>query len=171
MSNKPILWVDAGHGGTDSGAVGPNGLKEKDVVLSVAMLLGAELAGDFNVQYSRKTDVFVSLSERARLANAAGADAFISIHCNSAENPAQGFEVFTTPGETASDNLATDVFLSWASAFPTATKRMDVSDGDPDKEAAVLGNQAAAGGHPRKDRLLAIPQRGRERLQPRAVDG
>lgn len=128
--------IDAGHGGKDSGAVGPNGLRESDVALSVALLLGSQLVGDFKVLYTRKTDVFMELGARATAANDAQADAFISIHCNSGPpNQGEGFEVYTTPGLTASDALATDVFLSWAAWFPLAVKRMDISDGDPDKEA------------------------------------
>jgi N-acetylmuramoyl-L-alanine amidase len=130
------IMIDAGHGGKDSGAVGPNGLRESDVALSVALLLGSLLIGDFKVLYTRKTDVFIELGARARAANDGQADAFISIHCNSGPvGQGKGFEVYTTPGETASDKLATDVFLAWAETFPLSVKRMDISDGDPDKEA------------------------------------
>lgn len=137
MSNDlPIVVVDAGHGGRDSGAVGPNGLREKDVALKVARLLGGLLAGACDVRYTRADDRFLELHERAAIANKAGADLFISIHCNSAANPASGFEVFTTPGDTKSDAAATDLFWSYAATFPGKTKRQDTKDGDPDKEAS-----------------------------------
>lgn len=140
---RKIICIDAGHGGKDSGALGPNGLRECDVALSVAMLLGAALLTEFDVVFTRQKDEFIPLGARATRANDAQADAFVSVHCNSAASrAAEGFEVFTTPGLTVADALATDVFLSWADEFPLAAKRMDISDGDPDKEASfsVLRN-------------------------------
>jgi N-acetylmuramoyl-L-alanine amidase len=138
---KPILYLDAGHGGSDPGAVGAMGTREKDVALGVVMLMGALLADVCEVRFTRKTDVFVTLQKRAELANAGGAAMFVSVHCNSAENrDASGFEVYTTPGKTKSDDLAIELFRSFALAFPTRRKRMDTADGDEDKEAnfAVL---------------------------------
>lgn len=133
---KPIICIDAGHGGKDPGALGPDGLQEKDVALSVAMLLGAMLAPHFTVVYTRRDDRFIELGNRAMIANDAGADAIISIHCNSGDpGKGDGFEVFTTPGLTASDKLATDLFTAYAKEFPEKRKRMDLGDGDPDKEA------------------------------------
>lgn len=78
--------IDAGHGGHDSGCLGKN-VKEKDVALGVALKLGKyieEHFPDVKVIYTRKTDVFVELHERAAIANNARADLFICIHCNSA---------------------------------------------------------------------------------------
>jgi N-acetylmuramoyl-L-alanine amidase len=133
---KKIICIDAGHGGKDSGAVGPKGEREKDVALSVALLLGAQLTDVADVIYTRKTDVFLELSERAAIANCAGADFFLSIHCNSGPpGQGKGFEVFTSPGQTASDPFAIDLFRSYAAVFPGLVKRMDLSDGDEDKEA------------------------------------
>jgi N-acetylmuramoyl-L-alanine amidase len=132
----PTVCIDAGHGGHDSGAVGPTGFLEKDATLNVALLLGSLLQGACHVIYTRQTDVFLSLTERAQIANRQGADVFVSVHCN-AGPPGQGtgFEVWTYPGQTASDWLATDLFNAYAAEFPTLTKRMDVSDGDIDKES------------------------------------
>lgn len=141
MTRKPKIMLDAGHGGEDSGAVGPNGRCEKDVALAVTLLLGSMLITDFDVAYTRKTDVFVPLSKRALIANDWQADAFLSIHCNSGPvGQGSGFEVFTTLGETASDPFATDLFQSYGAQFPSLARRMDMRDGDPDKEAdfAVL---------------------------------
>ena len=138
---KPSVILDAGHGGKDSGAVGPGGLQEKAVALSVVMLLGALLIeAGVDVHYTRKSDVFIELAERARLGNEKGVDLFVSVHCNSADNPAGGFEVYTTPGKTKSDDAATECFKTFGDEFPSARRRMDSSDGDPDKEAnfAVL---------------------------------
>ncbi len=76
--------IDAGHGGHDPGAVGKIS-KEKDITLSIALKTGKfieENLPDVKVIYTRKTDVFVELYRRAKIANEAKADLFISIHCN-----------------------------------------------------------------------------------------
>ena len=76
--------VDAGHGGKDPGAVGKKG-KEKDIALAIALKVGAyieENIPDVKVIYTRKTDVFVELQQRAEIANQAEADLFLSIHVN-----------------------------------------------------------------------------------------
>lgn len=90
------VFLDAGHGGYDAGAIGPNGLRESDVNLDVAMRIGEYLRSrDVEVDYSRTSDVFVPLERRAQLANLWGADYFISIHCNSFSNPsANGTEIY-----------------------------------------------------------------------------
>jgi N-acetylmuramoyl-L-alanine amidase len=78
--------IDAGHGGHDGGCVGSNS-KEKDIALAIALKLGKYIENNFpdiKVIYTRKTDVFVELHERAAIANNAKADLFICIHCNSA---------------------------------------------------------------------------------------
>lgn len=78
--------IDAGHGGKDSGCLGAK-VKEKDVALGVALQLGRFIESHFpevKVIYTRSTDVFVELHERAAIANNARADLFICIHCNSA---------------------------------------------------------------------------------------
>lgn len=78
--------IDAGHGGHDSGCLGSKA-KEKDVALAISLKLGKYIEDNFKdvkVIYTRKTDVFVELFERAAIANNAKADLFICIHCNSA---------------------------------------------------------------------------------------
>jgi N-acetylmuramoyl-L-alanine amidase len=134
--SKPSIMLDAGHGGEDFGAVGPSGLREKDVALAVVLALGATLTGmGADVYYTRKSDVYVGLTDRATKANEMGVDRFLSIHCNSAKVPASGFEVFTTPGQTRSDAFATRAFLEFGAEFPTMAKRVDSTDGDVDKES------------------------------------
>ncbi len=90
---KKIICIDAGHGGTDSGACG-NGIKEKDLVLKVAKAVKNELSKqNFDVVCTRITDNFVNLGERCRIANSHNANLFVSIHANSASNPqANGIE-------------------------------------------------------------------------------
>ncbi len=112
--NIKKVFIDPGHGGTDPGALG-NGLRESDITLAISKKLGDILsANGIEVRYSRTTDVFISLSERPRQANAWGADIFVSIHCNSASASATGTECFTYPtassvAKTLSKNVASSV--------------------------------------------------------------
>ena len=91
------IVIDAGHGGEDPGAIGSRG-KEKDVTLTVALEVGkliSENCPDVEVIYTRKTDVFIPLYNRSKIANDKHADLFISIHCNSSDNKsANGVETF-----------------------------------------------------------------------------
>lgn len=82
-----VIIVDPGHGGEDSGAKGPTGLKEKDVVLEVGLELTKllEKAG-MEVIMTRKDDTFISLPQRAIIANEAHADLFVSVHINANSN-------------------------------------------------------------------------------------
>ena len=86
---KPFVVVlDAGHGGHDSGNRG-NGYFEKKIALSIALKIGEilEKINDFKIIYTRKSDVFVGLIERANIANKADADLFVSIHCDAFTSP------------------------------------------------------------------------------------
>ncbi len=89
--------IDPGHGGADPGAIGPTGLKEKDVVLDVAMRVGKILEGEYGVEvfYTRSKDVFIPLDERTDFANSKNADLFISIHANaSRKRHTKGIETY-----------------------------------------------------------------------------
>lgn len=136
------LFIDPGHGGHDSGAVGLSGLRECDVVMDLANRLQAiAVEHGFTVGMSRSVDRFVPLSERAAIANRWGADLFVALHCNAAENrTAAGIEVWTTPGQTKADSWAESVLVEMGAAFPHENLRRDTSDGDSDREAnfAVL---------------------------------
>lgn len=96
-----LVWLDAGHGGSDPGAMGHN-MKESDIVLDLVKRTGAYLIENFegvDVRYSRTTDVFISLMDRTNRANAAKADAFVSFHCNAAgSSSANGYEDFIYNG-------------------------------------------------------------------------
>ncbi|MBZ5529192.1 MAG: N-acetylmuramoyl-L-alanine amidase [Acidobacteriia bacterium] len=92
------IVIDAGHGGHDTGTIGPTGLLEKDLCLDVALRLGniieQRLPGA-NVIYTRSDDVFIPLERRTEIANEAKADLFISIHANSSRNhSARGVETY-----------------------------------------------------------------------------
>jgi N-acetylmuramoyl-L-alanine amidase len=89
------VFIDAGHGGKDPGAVG-NGIKEKDIALAVSLGIKQRLESQYDgvsVTLSRSTDTFLELRERTNQANKLGADALVSIHCN-AGGGAGGFESF-----------------------------------------------------------------------------
>ncbi len=91
------IVVDAGHGGHDTGTIGPGGLQEKDLVLDVALRLGKLLETKMgaDVVYTRDDDTFIPLETRTAIANQNEADLFISIHANSSEDPAaRGIETY-----------------------------------------------------------------------------
>ena len=91
------IVIDPGHGGHDTGTIGPSGLMEKDLVLDVARRLGRRLAEELSAEviYTREDDSFVPLENRIALANEKQADLFISIHANSSRNrKVRGVETF-----------------------------------------------------------------------------
>lgn len=91
------IVVDAGHGGHDTGTIGPNGLQEKDLVLDVALKLGKLLENKLGAEvvYTRDDDTFIPLETRTAIANKEQADLFISIHANSSSDPtARGVETY-----------------------------------------------------------------------------
>lgn len=99
-----VVVIDAGHGGKDPGAQSANRkVNEKDIALKVALRAGELIRNahpEVTVKYTRRTDVFVELKERANIANKAKADLFISIHCNAAESrKAHGAEVYVLGSE------------------------------------------------------------------------
>jgi len=107
---RPLIVLDPGHGGIDTGTKGPNGQMEKDIVLDFAKRLREkiETASKYRVLLTRSDDTFVPLAERVRFAREAGAALFISIHADSLprkEGDAQGATVYTL-SETATDPAA-----------------------------------------------------------------
>jgi len=99
VAQKGIV-IDVGHGGKDSGAIGINEVKEKDVVLSIALemlRLNDHLEQPLEIYLTRYSDTFISLSDRTKLAKALKADLFVSLHCNHAKDPdARGIEVYVS---------------------------------------------------------------------------
>ncbi len=91
------IVIDPGHGGHDTGTIGPNGLEEKDLVLDVGRRLGKLLETRLGAEvvYTRKNDTFIPLETRTAIANQARADLFVSIHANSSHDPdARGVETY-----------------------------------------------------------------------------
>ncbi len=110
VSRIKRVVIDAGHGGKDPGAISRNGkYKEKNITLSVALKLGNLIKGKYphiKVIYTRSTDKYVGLSERAAIANSNKADLFISIHVNSAKSTqARGTETFVMGAHKSDDNF------------------------------------------------------------------
>ena len=108
-----VIVLDAGHGGKDPGAIGSNrNNREKDINLSVVLEIGrliTEELKDVKVVYTRKTDTFVELGQRARIANKAKANLFISVHTNAIDRRSkrkpQGVQSYTLTLNTAESNL------------------------------------------------------------------
>lgn len=110
MPNKvKKIVIDAGHGGKDPGCIGKNS-KEKDLTLAIALEFGALVntyLKDVEVIYTRKTNEFVALNERARIANKEQADLFISIHCNATEfAETEGTETYVMGLNSQNENLS-----------------------------------------------------------------
>ncbi len=107
---RPLVVLDPGHGGIDTGTKGPSGVEEKDIVLNFAQRVRdrVEKTGKYRVLMTRTDDTFVPLGDRVRIARDAGAALFVSIHADSlphGEGDAQGASVYTL-SETATDSEA-----------------------------------------------------------------
>ncbi len=104
------IVIDPGHGGHDTGTIGPHGLMEKDLCLDVALRLGREIEEKLpgaEVVYTRKDDTFVPLEERTAIANEAKADLFISVHANSSHDAAaRGIETYYLNFATSEESMA-----------------------------------------------------------------
>jgi N-acetylmuramoyl-L-alanine amidase len=131
--------IDAGHGGEDHGARGPEGLVEKDLVLDLAQRLETRLARqDLRVVMTREEDGFVPLDERTKIANDAGADLFVSIHANASRlQGVHGIETFFASLE-ATDEAARELAQRENLAFGAAAA---AGVGDP--LLAILGDLLA----------------------------
>ena len=102
------IVIDPGHGGHDTGTIGPNGLEEKDLVLEVSRRLGRLLETRLGAEvvYTRKDDTFIPLETRTAIANQARADLFVSIHANSSrDSAARGVETYYLNFTSSSEAL------------------------------------------------------------------
>ena len=90
-TSKKLVVIDVGHGGKDAGAIGINGIKEKDVVMQLAneILRLNKGQGNLEIYLTRYSDSLISLKDRTKLAKALKADVFISLHCNHFKTPGQ----------------------------------------------------------------------------------
>ena len=116
--------IDPGHGGKDPGAVGPSGLKEKDVVLGIALKLQEKIRARLGLDaiLTRSSDKFMPLEERTALANTQKADLFVSIHTNANKNKrVQGISTYIL-------NVATDEEAARLAAFENAVSTKRISD-------------------------------------------
>lgn len=122
---RKVICIDAGHGGADPGAV--NGkYQEKNVALGIALKIGDKLTKKgHKVVFTRSTDKVLGLQARCDISNVTKADAFISIHCNSAENKqASGIETFKYPGVGGiTQRLANNVQNALVTHFPEEKNR------------------------------------------------
>jgi len=141
--------LDPGHGGRDTGAVGPDGLKEKDVTLDVARraatILGAQ---GIQVVLTRDDDHFVSLEERTARANAFSADLFVSIHCNASEiKTRRGVETYVL-------DISRDEIAARVAARENATTQAASAD-----LTAILGDLRLADQSKRSGRFAQLLER------------
>lgn len=98
LATQKIIIIDVGHGGIDSGAIGINGIQEKDVILTIALAIlriNEQAKNALDIYLTRYSDTLINLSDRTKLSKAMKADLFVSLHCNHSDNPnARGVEVF-----------------------------------------------------------------------------
>lgn len=129
---KPVIVIDPGHGGHDSGAM-KNGVVEKDIVLAFGKILAKKLkaTGRFKVLMTRDTDVFVPLGERVDYAEAHSANLFIAIHCDYANSSAKGATIYSLR-----DSLADRLQDSTA----REVKRNVLSDDEENEVRKASGN-------------------------------
>ena len=109
FSSKLTIVIDPGHGGSEDGAIGHDGLKEKELVLEISKRLGELLKNRLGVDviYTRTDDRNVPLEMRAVMANEAGADLFVSVHANySSDTGARGVETYYVDGSPSPAELA-----------------------------------------------------------------
>lgn len=138
------ILIDPGHGIPHAGATGRVlGVKEHIVALRVAHVTKSYLESKgITVYLTRSTELCLVKSDRVSdlrargvMAGRVGANALLSLHCNSVADPrANGYEGYTLPGQDQSDVLADSLFKSYGRAFPQIRLRSDLRDGDLDKE-------------------------------------
>lgn len=117
FAQQKVIVIDVGHGGIDPGAIGVNGVYEKDVVLDIGLeilrLNKIVLNNKLNIYLTRYNDTLISLSARSKLAKSLKSDVFVSLHCNASEAISKGIEVYVynrdNPNTKASISLGVSV--------------------------------------------------------------
>ena len=148
-----VIAIDAGHGGQDPGAIGPNGNREKNVTLAIARELARQVNATpgMKAYLTRDTDVFIPLNRRAVLARGAKADIFVSIHADAAENrEATGSSVYVLSTRGASSQRA-----RWLA--------------DKENAADLIGGVKLASGDTLKSVLLDLTQSGQMKASSHAA--
>lgn len=157
------IVLDAGHGGHDGGCNGSLHSHEKDVTLKVVLALGKyieEKYPDIKVLYTRKTDVFITLQDRALLANNNNADLFISVHCNSGPSKAIGVETFLMGLHVSQANL--DVAKRENAVIKLEDNYQKTYDGfDPDSPESMIALSLAQNANIEQSSLLAAKVQSR----------
>jgi N-acetylmuramoyl-L-alanine amidase len=128
---KMCIVVDAGHGGRDGGAVGRDGLFEKDLVLEIGQRLGKLLESRLGMEviYTRQDDSYIPLAERASIANQAHADLFVSVHANHSDLPsARGVETYYTSSFMVPSSKDVDMRPGAGGARNAATASLSPAD-------------------------------------------
>jgi N-acetylmuramoyl-L-alanine amidase/putative methionine-R-sulfoxide reductase with GAF domain len=128
---KMRIVVDAGHGGWDLGTVGRRGLLEKDLVLEISQRLGKLLESRLGMEviYTRPDDNYITLDERASIANTSQADLLVSVHANYSDLPsARGVETYYTNLFSAPGSKDVDTHASAAAAKPAAAATLSPAD-------------------------------------------
>jgi N-acetylmuramoyl-L-alanine amidase len=147
--------IDPGHGGSDAGAVGPTGLREKDVTLDIAHRVGPLIARELKVEtlLTRDNDAYVPLELRTARANAFHADLFVSIHCNANEDgTARGVQTFSLDAAREPDRIAARVAARENAAAASRAAAAQGGDALEAEVAAILsglnvGDMAARSRH------------------------
>ncbi len=149
-----VISIDAGHGGQDRGAIGPNGNRDKNVTLAIARELARQINATpgMKAYLTRDTDVFIPLNRRAVLARGAKADIFVSIHADAAENrEATGSSVYVLSTRGASSQRA-----RWLA--------------DKENAADLIGGVKLASGDTLKSVLLDLTQSGQMKASSDAAN-
>ena len=144
--------IDPGHGGKDTGAVGPTGVREKDVTLDIAHRVAPLLAHELKVEtlLTRDDDTYVPLDLRTARANAFHADLFISVHCNASESgSARGVQTFVM-----GDGRGAEAQAARVAARENAQKGR-VADTKSSDEASVIASSLRVGDMPARSRHVA----------------
>lgn len=156
-----VVVVDPGHGGADPGAIGPTGLREKDINLAISKTLVGYLEEyGAKVQLTRSGDYYVSLAERVALSHSLGAKIFISIHCNSfGDSNKQGVETFYSAKGSDGKLLAQYVQNQLVSLRPSLDRGAKVGNLYVIREnlATSVLTEVAFISNPQEEALLADP--------------
>lgn len=134
----PVIVIDPGHGGIDTGAKGDGGTLEKDIVLAFGRILGAQLmdTGRYKVVFTRRDDTFIPLGDRVKIARNNQARLFVSIHANSFSGSEIRGAIIYTASDQASDKMAADLAASENQS--DALAGIDVAADDSDEVKDIL---------------------------------